>query len=1264
MKLKLPTAVSFSVRFQNLLKCLLLPLVGFVAASPASSQQTIYQFTAPDASATSLYTSSSPDSTQHWIVVFSSAVVNKRALVNAFEQDLLLAITTYYGSSKLTEMTVKPLSLINGAAFTAPSRILPSLLGHAYIGYIDHDYEVKINPAVTTVADHKHLPKQHSLSDGLTGKGVIIAIIDTGVDYTHPDLGGCFGVLCRVIGGYDTVDGDPDPIDENGHGTHVAGIAVGTGISSGVAQGAKILAYRALNAAGAGTMSSTIEAIERAVEDGAHIINMSLGAAGVSHDNPLNLAVREAVKRGVLVVASAGNNGPQWGTISSPGSEALALTVGALGANNGVARFSSRGPVRSSFSLKPDISAPGVGILSAVPGGGHNRLSGTSMAAPYVAGLAALVKEMSPQADVWSIRSRVIQSATAINQPYWHVGSGRANTDVFHYPQLSTHPTSIHVKVSDSEINGGLQVLDSTISVWNYGTIGKNIFITSDTPNGVNIWTQSISSVPASGKIELPVRIQIDPKILPYPTATPPVYWGSIQLVAGADTVVIPIVVARPSEIEFEFQGPPNLVVVHDRDGGFDFRGNPGRTFSMQTGAGLYDVWAIRDADATKWVFEGVAVEGTTKLNILETDAKNTLRYVLTDQSDNHVGACGYSREFLRHKPSNLGLTYQYERSCPEVPTQVIQNQLSSLSSDMLYEVSHIAYGAPTGYEYLRFPFRFENGIHGNMLLRKGGDDFRPLNWRYVVPTGVSEASFIRFYETSGGNTFNPPSWLSVILREPWIRTEHLTPNPSADFGPFHRQYDRIFALEGAQFDPDMDATLFVTPSVHMTQTDSLVLRLPESSQSRKWMIPYRGEELVLGVGPDSWGVGSMMLTDNEVKISTSNTWFMGWNRELRVGQVHLEIVDADGGSILNRTVKNDIPKTNSIHSNDWITQRLSEKDYWMNLIRSDTYIGSRQQTTMVSIPLKRSYVDSAQNCIDRFAILNADGHPIQVARNSSGVRIVIESRNCELMPILTIYHWSSQQSVKLTGTVSNRNKIRTISYSLPDGLSTGYLDIGVKIDDLNQILFEQLVSPALLITNGEQVSDPPTSPNLLTPTSRQFVFDSQVELVWKAMEDIHTYRIQLSLDGDFTQVVVDSLIELSTVRLPVYGYGQVWFWRVSAMNEEGWGPWSPRRSFTTVIEATTLEEGDLPIEWALFQNYLNPFNPTTTIRFSIGATEHVRLDIFSIAGHKIKSLDMGVLKPGNHAISIDLSRLASGLYLYQLSTPTYRQARKMTLVK
>jgi len=1255
------------VRLNTLFIRFLIPLLVSITASPAYSQQIRYEISSPFGAAPVTISTASPDSTQEWIVVFSSNEPNKETLSGTFEMDLRTAMTKHFGPSKQAQTWVKPLPLINGAVFSAPSRVISDLLSHPYIDYIEYNYEVRINPSPMQgegLHDGSSVTNRNVKAGALTGLGVIIAIIDTGVDYTHPDLGGCFGSKCKVIGGYDIVDDDPDPFDENGHGTHVAGIAAGTGISSGVAQGAKILAYRALNAAGSGTMASTIEAIQRAVNDGAHIINMSLGASGAPPENPLNLAVREAVNKGVLVVASAGNSGPQWSTVGSPGNEKLALTVGALDADNRVARFSSRGPVRASYELKPDISAPGVNILSARPGGGHIRLSGTSMSAPYVAGLAALVMELMPESDVLSIRSRIIQSATATDESIWAAGLGMANTNVSGYSAMAAHPTSISTRVSESELTGGFQIVDEVLTVWNFDQLDKVATISVEAPVGVSVQIQKTASIQATCKLDLPIRVQIDPSMVSFPDGMPPVYLGLIRIIAGADSLNIPLIVARPSEIVFEFDSPPSLVVVHNRRGGFDFRGNPGRSFSMQSGAGSYDVWAIRDADATKWIFENIHVEGSTKLKVTDNDARNTLRYDLTDPSGRFAGACGYSREFLRHKPSNLGLTYQYERSCPEVPSQVIQHQISDLSPDMLYEVSHVAYGAPTDYEYLRFPVRFEGGIDGNRLIRKGNQDFRPVNWRYLVPPGLNRASFIRYYETTGGNKFTPPSWLRYSIQEPWTRTEHLIPNPTADFSPFRDQFDKIFALEGTQFDPDQDDFFLITPSVHLSATDTLVLRLPELSGARSWKLPYRGDELVLGTGPDSWNAGSMVLNGDEIMFSTTNSWFLGWNREMRTGKLNLEIVDSDDKPLYSKAVYNGIPKYGSLETMDWITLRLPGNRNRLNLTRTDTYVGNRTQTTTVSLPLTQTTVDLSQNCIDRLAILDQFGVPIQEVDFSSGVYVVIESRSCELTPELDVYHWSSQQSYALSASVSHHNGTRILRYALPEELEPGYLDVSIRLRANGELFFEQQVSPALKVTHGRQIPDPPMPPNLLTPVSRQFVFDNTVELKWESKEPVQRFRIQLSLDGDFSEITRDSLVNDATIRLPVFGYGRVWYWRVAAKNEEGWGPWSLRRSFVTVIESTSLHDETMPDEWALFQNFPNPFNPATTIGFSIGATEHVRVDVYTVTGQRVKSIDLGVMNPGKHSITIEMGGMSSGLFLYQVTTPTFRQVRKMTLIK
>lgn len=171
-------------------------------------------------------------------------------------------------------------------------------------------------------------------SEGINGKGVNISILDTGVNYSHPDLGTCTqqeflqGDCKKVIEGYDFVNDNPNPMDNNGHGTHVASTAAGNGTLDGVAPGANLMAYKVLDSSGSGYTSWIIDGIERAVNDSADVISMSLGGTG-NPDDPLSKAVDTAVENGAVAVVAAGNSGPDYQTIGSPGTARKAITVGA-----------------------------------------------------------------------------------------------------------------------------------------------------------------------------------------------------------------------------------------------------------------------------------------------------------------------------------------------------------------------------------------------------------------------------------------------------------------------------------------------------------------------------------------------------------------------------------------------------------------------------------------------------------------------------------------------------------------------------------------------------------------------------------------------------------------------------------------------------------------------------------------------------------------------------------------------------------------------
>ncbi|MEA1901906.1 MAG: S8 family serine peptidase [Actinomycetota bacterium] len=230
-----------------------------------------------------------------------------------------------------------------------------------------------------------------------TGKGVVIAIIDTGVDLDHPDL------KSKLERGRDFVDGDREPQDENGHGTHVAGIAAaikdnGIGIT-GAAPDARILPVRVLNKEGVGDGESIAEAIRWATENGADVINLSLGGSSdllgrLFKNGPSNDAIREADAAGVVVVAAAGNDAT---FIQAYRTDVPVIVVNASNELDLPAGFTNFGDPRA-------ITAPGARILSTAPSGsteiwpdgseGYEAISGTSMATPYVAGVAALLVEL------------------------------------------------------------------------------------------------------------------------------------------------------------------------------------------------------------------------------------------------------------------------------------------------------------------------------------------------------------------------------------------------------------------------------------------------------------------------------------------------------------------------------------------------------------------------------------------------------------------------------------------------------------------------------------------------------------------------------------------------------------------------------------------------------------------------------------------------------------------------------------------------------
>lgn len=329
-----------------------------------------------------LISQAAPEPMQRKIVVFKAGVLNeptREALVKKF------------GGAK-----IKDLNLIDGKAVLLSSKAAKDLAKQPGVLRIDDDVIVEALAKGGILGKPAPTQPPEVLPWGIdrinadlawatsTAAGVKVAIIDTGIDLVHPDL------KDNIKGGYNAINPLKSANDDNGHGTHVAGIvgAVDNDIGViGVGPQVNLYAIKVLNAAGSGYLSDVIEGLDWAIANRMQVVNMSLGTSAdiqSFHD-----AIVRVNQKGITQVAAAGNSG---GSVIYPAAYPEVIAVSATDNTDTIASWSSRGP-------EIDLAAPGVSIYSTYKGQTYKTLSGTSMAAPHVAGVAALVLTQTAKCD-------------------------------------------------------------------------------------------------------------------------------------------------------------------------------------------------------------------------------------------------------------------------------------------------------------------------------------------------------------------------------------------------------------------------------------------------------------------------------------------------------------------------------------------------------------------------------------------------------------------------------------------------------------------------------------------------------------------------------------------------------------------------------------------------------------------------------------------------------------------------------------------------
>nr|WP_055502067.1 S8 family serine peptidase [Nonomuraea pusilla] len=417
---------------------------------------------------------------------------------------------------------------------------------------------------------------------GFDGKGVKVAVLDTGVDAAHPDLAG-------RVRQTKVFTGEPSVQDGNGHGTHVAATIAGGDGRKGVAPGAELMVGKVLGDDGSGTLSGVIEGMEWAAAEGASVINMSLGGDASDGTDPLSVAVDTLTERtGALFVVAAGNDGSAY-SIGAPGAAASALTVGAVDGKDVLAEFSSRGP-RLDDAPKPDLTAPGVGIVAARAEGTsmgepvderYTAASGTSMATPHVAGAAAIVKQRHPGWTARQIKDALVGSAKPVaGQRIDDAGAGRL--DVARAVRQGVTATGV-VDLGKHQQGEGPAVAEGTITYSN-GTAAAVTLELACALEGAELSARTVT-VAAGGTAE--VKVRVDLAGLSFGR-----YGGLVTATAGAEQV--------HTTLALTWKGPQHKV----RFTALDAEGRP-------TGADTLSMFgASQQDDLFTWLpKEGLTVE-------------------------------------------------------------------------------------------------------------------------------------------------------------------------------------------------------------------------------------------------------------------------------------------------------------------------------------------------------------------------------------------------------------------------------------------------------------------------------------------------------------------------------------------------------------------------------------------------------------------------------------------------------------------------------
>ena len=1085
-----------------------------------------------------------------------------------------------------------------GVGVTVPGDMLPAIERLPYVKAIHYDHEVHAttDPSIYLIDADKVW-----IVGGTQGENARIGIIDSGIDYMHPALGGGFGPGFKVAGGYDFVNHDADPMDDLGHGTHVAGIVSANGDTvKGVAPKAILYAYKVLGSNGSGSESDIIEAVERTVDpnqdndpsDRLDVVNMSLGSNNGSPYDASSIAVNNATKLGVVFCIAAGNSGGRTpvegkednyfydgsGTIGSPGTADLAITVGASDNSDHLAIFSSRGPNRGTFSIKPDVLAPGVNITSTYLSSGFATLNGTSMATPMVTGVAALVKSVHPDWTPAQIKSAVVNTAKDIGVGGFKQGGGRVRALNAVLNGTLVVPSTLSFGVDDP--SAGTWTKPETLFVYNKRgvaqTYSAGVGVTP--PGGISITVSPSSfSIAAHDSAMVVATLSVNNSQIVTQEEDILRYTGSVALKGTNDTVHAPWGFVRTSRLAITLSEPNAFFIGISPQEAFLSTGpqaawlSPTRAEIYSPLKGTYEFFTLfrNPAGSSKIVIkEGISVNGDdVSLSINSGEAVYPLVYHGLDQAGTALSTYRAPRRLLTASLPNFGdLTSAFLGGSDTL-------LLSAASGVHTFTPIELEVDLTEKKTFHTVQYNSFKGMSGPVTLTNSPSIFIPQHFAVKVPPGTTQAAgvleFYRYAESNG------QAQLSPLVFD--IDTVAVTGDQYSFTGYFGKSPDPAHDLAAVFYNSYSDMQhlpVDLQTNTIMPYKDS-IMAFARANVSPATPRFESGATMTFGGAPV---LLSMQWYNNMFGTSTLHfrTLFMGMLREFRSDELHgtYTLYDHSGAKLF--------------------THGLSE-------FRQPLQLPNGRYTMVVSM--------------DNYWLRNAKGL----------LSLTSEFDLTDLLPAPvppSITSFMLLDEKKHTTESFTKGQKGTLLFSV--GVAN-FLNNGIPVVDLTKAWFRQ---------HG-------TTPWKSLLLSRvPGLFDEglimQADLGSATAVDSTAVDIRIS-STDSTGATVDQVVA------PAFAVGN---WQGS----------------TTDVKDLTL--GKVPDHFALEQNYPNPFNPSTAISYQLTVNSEVTLKVFDVLGREVATLVNEKKDAGSYSVRFSGAGLSSGVYLYRLQAGEFTQTRKLMLLK